>query len=137
MAANFMTFHDVVEPEDYNLWIGDEGWDLDYYLHENPNLKNAPYAFLTDFIGVLPMRDWRRFRRRSSTSRCAIISSRTSTWPAGSTAWAPASAWDYDTTSPEELASRHPRPPGQAAPRAGEVPTGGTERAARMIANLL
>lgn len=57
MAANFMTFADVVEREDYDLWVGDEGWDLDYFLHENPELKRAPYAFLTDFIGVLPMRD--------------------------------------------------------------------------------
>jgi hypothetical protein len=53
MAANFMTFADVVEREDYDLWVGDEGWDLDYFLHENPELKRAPYAFLTDFIGVL------------------------------------------------------------------------------------
>lgn len=57
MAANFMTFADVVEREDYDLWVGDEGWDLDYFLHENPELKRAPYVFLTDFIGVLPMRD--------------------------------------------------------------------------------
>jgi pimeloyl-ACP methyl ester carboxylesterase len=57
MAANFMVFADVVEAEEYDLWIGDEGWDLDYYLHENPDLKRAPYVFLTDFIGVLPMRD--------------------------------------------------------------------------------
>lgn len=66
MAANFMTFADVVEREDYDLWVGDEGWDLDYFLHENPELKRAPYAFLTDFIGVLPMRDDRasvEFRR--------------------------------------------------------------------------
>jgi predicted glycosyltransferase len=52
-----MTFADVVEREDYDLWVGDEGWDLDYFLHENPELKRAPYAFLTDFIGILPMRD--------------------------------------------------------------------------------
>jgi pimeloyl-ACP methyl ester carboxylesterase/predicted glycosyltransferase len=57
MAANFMTFADVVERERYDLWVGDEGWDLDYFLHENPELKSAPYAFLTDFIGMLPMRD--------------------------------------------------------------------------------
>src|SRR4029453_13935668 len=66
MAANFMVFADVVEAEDYDLWIGDEGWDLDYYLHENPGLKRAPYVFITDFIGVLPMRDDRsstEFRR--------------------------------------------------------------------------
>ena len=66
MAANFMTFADVVEAEDYDLWVGDEGWDLDYYLHENPGLKRAPYVFITDFIGVLPMREDRsstEFRR--------------------------------------------------------------------------
>jgi pimeloyl-ACP methyl ester carboxylesterase/predicted glycosyltransferase len=57
MAANFMTFADIVEREPYDLWIGDEGWDLDYYLHENPELKRAPYVFMTDFIGMLPMRD--------------------------------------------------------------------------------
>jgi pimeloyl-ACP methyl ester carboxylesterase/UDP:flavonoid glycosyltransferase YjiC (YdhE family) len=57
MTSNFMTFADVVERERYDLWVGDEGWDLDYYLHENPDLKRAPYVFLTDFIGVLPMRE--------------------------------------------------------------------------------
>jgi pimeloyl-ACP methyl ester carboxylesterase len=57
MAANFMVFADVAERERYDLWVGDEGWDLDYFLHENPELKAAPYAFLTDFIGMLPMRD--------------------------------------------------------------------------------
>jgi pimeloyl-ACP methyl ester carboxylesterase len=57
MAANFGVFADVVEAEPYDLWVGDEGWDVDYYLHENPELKRAPYAFITDFIGMLPMRD--------------------------------------------------------------------------------
>ena len=57
LGTNFMTFADVVEREDYDLWVADEGWDLDYYLHENPELKRAPYAFVTDFIGVLPMRE--------------------------------------------------------------------------------
>ena len=57
MAANFMTFADIVERERYDLWVGDEGWDLDYFLHENPELKRAPYVFMTDFIGMLPMRE--------------------------------------------------------------------------------
>jgi pimeloyl-ACP methyl ester carboxylesterase/UDP:flavonoid glycosyltransferase YjiC (YdhE family) len=57
MAANFLVFADVAEAGGYDLWIGDEGWDLDYYLHENPEVKRAPYAFVTDFIGMLPMRD--------------------------------------------------------------------------------
>jgi pimeloyl-ACP methyl ester carboxylesterase/UDP:flavonoid glycosyltransferase YjiC (YdhE family) len=55
MANNFMVFAEAAERGDYDLWIGDEGWDLDYYLHENPEFKAAPYVFLTDFIGLVPM----------------------------------------------------------------------------------
>jgi predicted glycosyltransferase len=57
LCANFMLFHDVVEEERYDLWIGDEAWEVDYYLHENPELKNAAYVWLTDFVGWLPMED--------------------------------------------------------------------------------
>ena len=57
LCANFMLFHDVVEEELYDLWIGDEAWELDYYLHENPELKRAAYVWLTDFVGWLPMED--------------------------------------------------------------------------------
>ena len=55
LLANFMVFHDVVRDQPYDLWIGDEAWELDYYLHENPELKTAPFCFLTDFVGWLPM----------------------------------------------------------------------------------
>ena len=57
LAANFMLLHDVVRDERYDLWIGDEAWELDYYLHENPKEKRAPFAWLTDFVGFLPMED--------------------------------------------------------------------------------
>ena len=57
LVANFMVFHDVVSDEQYDLWIGDEAWELDYYLHENPELKQAAYVWLTDFVGWLPMPD--------------------------------------------------------------------------------
>ncbi len=57
LLANFMVFHDLNRAEDYDLWIGDESWELDYYLHENPELKSAAYAWLTDFVGWLPMPD--------------------------------------------------------------------------------
>jgi predicted glycosyltransferase len=57
LCANFMLFHDVVEEEQYDLWIGDEAWEIDYYLHENPELKRAAYVWLTDFVGWLPMGD--------------------------------------------------------------------------------
>jgi UDP:flavonoid glycosyltransferase YjiC (YdhE family) len=57
LLANFMLFHDVVRDEQYDLWIGDEAWELDYYLHENPELKRAAYVWLTDFVGWLPVED--------------------------------------------------------------------------------
>jgi pimeloyl-ACP methyl ester carboxylesterase/predicted glycosyltransferase len=57
LLANFMVFHDLVRDEQYDLWIGDEAWELDYYLHENPEQKTAAYVWLTDFVGWLPMED--------------------------------------------------------------------------------
>jgi pimeloyl-ACP methyl ester carboxylesterase/predicted glycosyltransferase len=57
LLANFMVFHDLVRDEAYDLWIGDEAWELDYYLHENPEEKRAAYVWLTDFVGWLPMPD--------------------------------------------------------------------------------
>jgi pimeloyl-ACP methyl ester carboxylesterase/predicted glycosyltransferase len=55
LLANFMVFDDVVRSQEYDLWIGDEAWELDYYLHENAELKTAAYCFLTDFVGWLPL----------------------------------------------------------------------------------
>lgn len=55
MSHNFMTFVDLMEAEHYDLVIGDEAWDVDYFYHENPELKRQPYVFLTDFVGCLPM----------------------------------------------------------------------------------
>ncbi len=57
LLANFMVFDDLVREEAYDLWIGDEAWELDYYLHENPERKSAGYVWLTDFVGWLPMAD--------------------------------------------------------------------------------
>jgi pimeloyl-ACP methyl ester carboxylesterase/predicted glycosyltransferase len=57
LLANFMVFHDLAREEDYDLWIGDESWELDYYLHENPEQKRAANAWFTDFVGWLPMAD--------------------------------------------------------------------------------
>jgi pimeloyl-ACP methyl ester carboxylesterase/predicted glycosyltransferase len=57
LVANFMVFHDLVSEQHYDLWIADEGWEIDYYLHENPEEKRAAYVWLTDFVGWLPMPD--------------------------------------------------------------------------------
>jgi predicted glycosyltransferase len=55
MVNNFMTFADLMAEQHYDLVIGDESWDVDYYYHENPELKRQPFVFLTDFVGCLPM----------------------------------------------------------------------------------
>jgi hypothetical protein len=39
LVANFMVFHDLVRDEQSDLWIGDEAWELDYFLHENPGAE--------------------------------------------------------------------------------------------------
>ena len=55
LVANFMVFHDAVEEGEYDLVIGDEAWDVDHYLHENPEIKRTAFAWMTDFVGWLPM----------------------------------------------------------------------------------
>jgi predicted glycosyltransferase len=55
LVNNFMVFHDAVTEGEYDLVIGDEAWDVDYFLHENPELKRTAFAWLTDFVGWLPM----------------------------------------------------------------------------------
>jgi pimeloyl-ACP methyl ester carboxylesterase/predicted glycosyltransferase len=57
LAKNFMVFQDAVESDDYDLIIADEAWDVDHYWHEHPNLKKAPIAWLTDFVGWVPIPD--------------------------------------------------------------------------------
>lgn len=55
LLANFHVFHDLVTSRDYDLVVADEAWDVDYFLHENPELKRFAYAWTTDFVGWLPM----------------------------------------------------------------------------------
>jgi pimeloyl-ACP methyl ester carboxylesterase/predicted glycosyltransferase len=57
LMANFMVFQEVVDEGCYDLVIGDEAWDVDYYWHENPELKRGQNVWLTDFVGYLPMPD--------------------------------------------------------------------------------
>ena len=57
LVNNFMVFDDLVERERFDLWLGDEAWDLDHFLHEHPELKRAPFVWMTDFVGWVPMPD--------------------------------------------------------------------------------
>ena len=67
LLANFMVFHDLVRDEHYDLWIGDEAWELDYYLHENPEQKRARVR-LADRLRRLAA-DARRRRARGVPDR--------------------------------------------------------------------
>jgi pimeloyl-ACP methyl ester carboxylesterase/predicted glycosyltransferase len=58
LCANFMVFADLVREQAFDVWIGDEAWELDHFLHENPELKTAPYVWMTDFVGYLPMPEY-------------------------------------------------------------------------------
>jgi pimeloyl-ACP methyl ester carboxylesterase/predicted glycosyltransferase len=57
LVANFMVFHDIVAEQHYDLVVADEAWEIDYFLHENPELKRFAFAWMTDFVGWLPMAD--------------------------------------------------------------------------------
>lgn len=57
MVNNFMVFADVVAEGRYDLVVGDEAWDVDHFLHENPELKRFSFAWMTDFVGWVPMPD--------------------------------------------------------------------------------
>lgn len=56
-VANFHVFCDLVTDEPYDLWVADEGWEVDTFLFDNPELKHTAYAWLTDFVGMIPMPD--------------------------------------------------------------------------------
>jgi pimeloyl-ACP methyl ester carboxylesterase len=55
LVANFMAFLEVLDDGDYDLVVGDEAWEVDHFLHEEPSTKRARFAWLTDFVGYLPM----------------------------------------------------------------------------------
>lgn len=57
LVNNFMVLDELLEREHYDLVVADEAWEVDHFLHENPELKRSPYAWLTDFVGWLPMPD--------------------------------------------------------------------------------
>ncbi len=57
LIKNFMVFQEALEEQSYDLVIADEAWDVDHYWHEHPDLKKAPVAWFTDFVGWLPFEE--------------------------------------------------------------------------------
>ena len=64
LVNNFMVFHDLVRDGGYDLVVGDEAWDVDHFLHENPSEKRTAFVWMTDFVGWLPMPDGGEYERR-------------------------------------------------------------------------
>jgi len=52
-----MVLHGVVREDHFDFVVGDEAWDVDHFLHENPNEKRTAFVWMTDFVGWLPMPD--------------------------------------------------------------------------------
>lgn len=55
LVHNFMVFDEVASAGQYDLVIADEAWEVDHFLFENPHLKRGALAWMTDFVGYLPM----------------------------------------------------------------------------------
>jgi predicted glycosyltransferase len=55
LVANFMVFQEAVEAEQFDLIIADESWEVDHFWHEHPELKHGALAWITDFVGYMPM----------------------------------------------------------------------------------
>ena len=55
MVGNYHVMHDAITQERYDIVVGDEAWELDHHWHEDPDMKMAPFVWLTDVIGYLPM----------------------------------------------------------------------------------
>jgi len=51
LVRNFRVFQAVLESDRYDLVIADEGWEVDHFWHEHPQLKRAPLVWMTDFVG--------------------------------------------------------------------------------------
>lgn len=57
LVRNFGVFQEAVEAGAYDLVVADEGWEVDHFWHEHPDLKRTQLAWLTDFVGFAPMPD--------------------------------------------------------------------------------
>jgi pimeloyl-ACP methyl ester carboxylesterase/predicted glycosyltransferase len=64
LVSNFMVLYDLLREERFDVVVGDEAWDVDHFLHEHPNKKRAPFVWMTDFVGWIPMPDGGAYEER-------------------------------------------------------------------------
>lgn len=54
VSANVAVFGQVTRQRPFDLVVGDETFELVLAMFRNPRLKTAPFALITDFVGVEP-----------------------------------------------------------------------------------
>ncbi len=64
LYGNFAVFQDVVENGNYDLVVGDEAWEVDWFWLDEPSAKRGRFAWLTDFVGDLPLPNSGELQRR-------------------------------------------------------------------------
>jgi hypothetical protein len=130
LLASFMGLHDVLEAEPYDVVVGDEAWDVDHDLHENPELKRTAVAWLTTCLEPTALRrPFLDVPLRHHFEQQIHVPHRL----AGSRAGVRLA---YEETEPERLASAIAD--GLQRPvLSAEVETDGARRAAELIGQLL
>jgi hypothetical protein len=104
LVADFMVFHDAIADRPYDLVIGDEAWEVDYFLHENPELKR--FAYCGSRTSSAGSRCPRRPAGPSFTCRSSSTSSSPSTCTIACKLTGPAGGW----TSAGQNPTGWPRP---------------------------
>lgn len=82
--AQFLTFmilHDLALEESIDLVVADGAWGIDHHLHENPELKQYAYVWLTDAIGWIPEPDADERRRYLMTDANAEMLEQVERYP--------------------------------------------------------
>jgi pimeloyl-ACP methyl ester carboxylesterase len=140
-VGNYMLFDDVVHDTHYDLWVGDESWEVDHFLHDNPERKIAPYVFTTDVIGFQPTNpddlhevalcaDYNAEKiNQNHWEQQHFVAHRLDRYRAGI-------RMNFATTSPADLSVAMTRALG-SKPRYRRIRSGGAEQAAERIAALI
>lgn len=55
LHANADVLDRVLSEGTYDLVVADEAWEVQYFWHAEPRRKRAALAWMTDFVGVLPI----------------------------------------------------------------------------------
>lgn len=55
LYANAEVLDRVLVEDTYDLVVADEAWEVQYFWHAEPRRKRAALAWMTDFVGVLPI----------------------------------------------------------------------------------